>query len=376
MTNPPSALITFILLVLLISAFLAPGVVKQQRRRRALADGGSQHSPLPRSSQQQPAQQETKPMPTTPPPPTPPERAPIWTFTQTLSALGTRPHIGIAAESQAGKSTLAAALLNLRVRAGHKVVVINPHQRPADYGGIPQHRTYEHISAAMLQLLALLDERKEAAASGDENYHPITIVIEEAPALASRLPSADGKLSTANVPIAPKFFATMLQEAAKYKMFIILLTQSTQVKALGIEGNSSILENLIWVALGERAVAENPAAADQPRPAVLLTRRQSFLCDIAHAADIASRPLSADVVQRFAVPAVAAVPVSRSEPAELASENQTTEPAADIISDLIRIIAMVSAGKTGNEIIDALGGNRSARLKQIAAVRLQLKEQE
>lgn len=382
MTPPaPPAGVIFVIFVGALALILVPMFIATQRRKRATAGGALSFR------QRQPTRRDDAP----PPPPTPlaapiarssdasvppemPMTPTVLSWQQLLVELAKRPHIGIAAESQAGKSTLAMALMNLRAHAGHQLVILNPHASPTAYGGLSQIQSYNDIQNAMHALLGELESRKQQASAGVQQFQPVTIIVEETPDLLSRIASEDGTRTLPKVPIARRFIAEMLMQAAKYKMHVILLTQSTQAKPLGLEGQLDVLDNLLFVALGERAIEENAAAATMPRPAVLLARRQAFLADISPALALAGQPLLDDVVWRFSVPVAQVDDEPRSEPAEPPTENQSAEPMEQFIREILAMSQMVRNGDSGNKIIDSLGGNRGARLAQIRAVKAALAE--
>lgn len=279
----------------------------------------------------------------------------VLVWAEWTRVLATRPHVGIAAESQAGKSTLAMALLNERSQTD-QVIIFNPHQRPGDYGGLPQYRSYGEINAAMGVLLDELEERKERASQGDENYQAITVLLEESPDVLSKIADEEGKKFMPKVPLALRFVGEFVRQAAKYKMRLILLTQSTSAKPLGLEGQTDVLANLLWVSLGERA-AENKDAARMERPAILEARGAAHLIDVGPAGELSKQPIKADRVYSLTLPAI--------EEAGPAS-SKTPMPSA---AELATIITALEAGQSGNDIIAALGGNRQQRQRQIAVVR-------
>jgi hypothetical protein len=183
-------------------------------------------------------------------------------------------HVLIAGPSDAGKSTAMRALL-----AGRRnVVALDPHYTDAEGWGaavrvIGAGRDYDAIRAYMDGMGRTLKERYEQRRDGRADFEPLTVAVDEMPSIVD----AVGR------DIA-QTWRQWLREGRKVGLFLVLATQSTRVRTLGIEGERDLLENFSWVlALGETARREYPAAAaGLERPAVLVTKGMSRPVIIPH----------------------------------------------------------------------------------------------
>ncbi|WP_110513211.1 hypothetical protein [Herpetosiphon llansteffanensis] len=291
---------------------------------------------------------------------------PTYSWPMLLDTLAKRPHIGIAGPSRQGKSVLSMALTYLRALEGHQLVILNSHARPNDYGGLPQVYDYPAINRVMKALLAELGRRKAAAATGVETFDPITVVLEEAPDVMSKVHGEDGSAAKPKVPVAQRFVGEMLRQAAKYRMHLILVTQTTLVKPLGIEGDSEALDNLLWIAIGDRALEKMKSPLLAPWPAAIEWNCQWFWCDREPAWMLSTRPI--DPRRLWQVPNSV---VDSTGDSPLGTMGTSDESQIDdaTLTDVILITKLVLAGKSGNEIIDSLGGKRTRRLTQIRQVK-------
>lgn len=175
-----------------------------------------------------------------------------------------REHVLIAGETGSGKSHAMRVVLAAR---GERVVVLDPHYTEAEGWGaarvVGAGRDYEAIRAYMGEMERMLRERYEARAAGLDRFEPLTVAVDEMPSIVD----AVGR------DIA-RTWRQWLREGRKVGLYLVLSTQSTRVRTLGIEGEADLLENFTWVlALGDVARREWPAvAAGMARPAALVTK--------------------------------------------------------------------------------------------------------
>ena len=173
-----------------------------------------------------------------------------------------RGHVLVAGETGSGKSSAMVEVL--RARAG--AVVLDPHWNGRDWGGarvIGAGRDFDAIRSYMDEMRRMLKERYEARAGGRTDFAPLTVAVDEMPAIVG----AVGREIEA-------VWREWLREGRKVGLFLVLATQSTRVRTLGIEGEKDLLENFTYVlALGNVARREYGALANgMAHPAVLVTK--------------------------------------------------------------------------------------------------------
>lgn len=172
-------------------------------------------------------------------------------------------HVMVAGETDAGKSSAARVLLAARRR----VVVLDPHSvGSSDWGSAPvigAGRDFEAIREYMAEMRRLLHERYEQRAAGQIEFDPLTVAVDEMPAIVGAI---GRDIETV--------WREWLREGRKVSLFLMLCTQSTRVKTLGIEGERDLLENFSYVlVLGDLARQEyGPLVVGMERPAILRTR--------------------------------------------------------------------------------------------------------
>lgn len=158
----------------------------------------------------------------------------------------TRGHVLIAGETGSRKTTALRHILERR----QNVVVLDPHddgqtwpERARIVGG---GRDFEAIGAFMEEMQRLLVERYRDRRDGRAEFEPVTVAVDEMPAIVSALGSG------VNVE-----WSKWLREGRKVGLFFAVATQSTRVRSLGIEGEGDLLENFDFtLVLGKLAVAQ------------------------------------------------------------------------------------------------------------------------
>ena len=185
-----------------------------------------------------------------------------------------RGHMLIAGETGSGKSTAAHAVAVTRAN----VRVLDPHWNGTDWPGlevIGGGRDFEAIRASMDAMRELLRARYAERLDGRDDFEPFTVFVDEMPAIVSALGRE-----------VRDFWREWLREGRKVGLYLVLLTQSTRVRTLGIEGERDVLENFGAVlVLGKLAVAEHPRLVEgMTRPAVLQTMGEARPVVIPHVA--------------------------------------------------------------------------------------------
>jgi hypothetical protein len=156
-----------------------------------------------------------------------------------------KPHVMLLGSTGDGKSTLAK---HLAANCTAYTIVIDPHAAPDDWGNLPVFgggRKYAEIAEIMQLLLNLLQVRFDARDRGVKQFEPIVIICDEYPAIIA---------STEAGKVASSWMKLISREARKVAIRLVVLTQSPEVKAIGLEGEGSVRDNFCFVRLGEFAL--------------------------------------------------------------------------------------------------------------------------
>jgi hypothetical protein len=170
-------------------------------------------------------------------------------------------HVMIVAPSGAGKSMAMREIIDHR---RGDVIVLDPHYTPGAWGDVTvigAGRDFDAISRFVQYMRDNLDKRATARANGQRHFQPITIMAEELPAVVG------GSDDT-----VVEVWRQWMREGRKFGLFMVIVTQSTRVRTLGIEGEGDVLKNFNNVLLlGSAAVDRVPdLVAGMNRPAALL----------------------------------------------------------------------------------------------------------
>lgn len=142
-----------------------------------------------------------------------------------------------------GKTTVLLHVIRDRLMRGHEVRVFDPHSAPNKWLGaqaIGGGRKYEIIEGGLLEVVRLMTQRYDEIASGEvvEGDHPyLTVLIDEYRSIV---------MNTDEVKEAIK---TLLTEARKVNIHIVVVSHSKRVKALGFKGEGDLIEGLCQVHL-------------------------------------------------------------------------------------------------------------------------------
>lgn len=198
-----------------------------------------------------------------------------------------KPHVMLLGSTGHGKSTLAK---HLAANCTAYTIVIDPHAAPDDWGNLPVYgagRKYEQIAEIMGVTLKLLQKRFEERDNGVKQFEPLIIICDEYPAIIAS--AAAGK-------VASSWMKLISREARKVSIRLVVLTQSPEVKAIGLEGEGSVRDNFCFIRLGEFALDHAKSLKDDAiklavescdRPAML----GNLPCNIPQLSDRVAMPV-------------------------------------------------------------------------------------
>ncbi|MDZ7957452.1 MAG: hypothetical protein RMY34_06045, partial [Aulosira sp. DedQUE10] len=175
------------------------------------------------------------------------EKLSLVTMDKTINILEaiTGKHCLIIGDTGTGKSTIAQWLAQ---QSNSVVKVYDPDASIDEWTGlnvIGKGGNFGDISSAMADDIKEMQERILARANGGDKANAgkdLCIIAEEFPILKDEC------------DIAPDWLGKIARRGRKPKMFIIALSQSDSVTALGIEGDGAVRSNFRYIRLGKFAV--------------------------------------------------------------------------------------------------------------------------
>ncbi|MBX7254397.1 MAG: type IV secretory system conjugative DNA transfer family protein, partial [Candidatus Promineofilum sp.] len=172
-------------------------------------------------------------------------------------------HVLIVGPTTTGKSNVLRQVA--KGLAGGAVYVIDTNYRPGAWPATVR----EVVGAAgnfdrVADLLSWLDEERRARvaryAKGDARFDPVTVIMDEQWELANFVPAP-----------AMAAWKAVVRQGAKYGLYVVMATHSLLVKEMGLEGESSVIENFLHrIFLGPFAVERYPALDGADRPAIYM----------------------------------------------------------------------------------------------------------
>lgn len=152
------------------------------------------------------------------------------------------PHLLILGATGSGKTYTTERVVRYLCPNASRVKVITPKRKANQWQGwqvIGPVREFDHIK---LELESLVDEMTlRLEQIDDPNLFEQWVIWDEVPSMA------------ANISNLGEYTSTLIRESREAKIRTCSLVQGTQVKLLGLEGQSDLRENLTYVRLGKFA---------------------------------------------------------------------------------------------------------------------------
>lgn len=275
------------------------------------------------------------------------------------------PHLLIAGRTEAGKTTLATALLIERALAGDQILVLDPHYQPGKWAGVPTiggGNDFENILATLPQLVREMRQRYAEFEQGKptEDFQRLTVLIDEVPAIVDACmgttPAGRPRLDD---PRWSKFAKRLGSEARKVRISVMLMTQSTLVQDILI--NTQQRENYLRVALGDRSrglIEEEPNSkrrqalhellVGQQHPAAMEWMGSFHLLDTSAVPDLAARRIH--TIQPWTPPALPDATAPQQSPAPRQATAPTAELPPPTVQEQILMLLDVRPWLTSSEI--------------------------
>lgn len=183
------------------------------------------------------------------------------------------PHVLCAGRTDAGKTTLAEAIIARRANAGDRLVILDPHYQAGKWLGLPAiggGEDYAAIYAAFGELMRESAQRYQQFGAGQptEAFQRLTVIVDEVPAIIQEA-VINGKIINQRRYAAWLAFASKLGSTArKVRISVILLSQSHLIRDIYI--SSAMRENFSRIALGDKAAELLREEPDSKRRGMLL----------------------------------------------------------------------------------------------------------
>lgn len=240
-----------------------------------------------------------------------------------LSMLATHPHLLVVGHTGGGKTTLLHALARFLSRDA-MVIVCDPDAIDGQYPGyrvVGAGDDYAAIGRALVSVRGEIAHRREQRKQGQRTFSPIWVLVDEAHDIIRELDGAWGILED------------LIRRGRKLNVHCAIGTQDAQVKSLGLEGKSKLLDNLVRVDVrvrdGQRVaviggsdyeVPALPNPDDTVQKGGVQTSPDPFLAEL-----LATSPAQSEAVDRNQSRPVQTSPADQSETAR----DQSSRPLPD-----------------------------------------------
>lgn len=166
-------------------------------------------------------------------------------------------HLIVIGQTNAGKTTVLQVLVESLVGEGLAVVVCDPDAAAGDWPGTEIHGggdDFEAISRALSAVQAEARFRREQRALGQRTFTPLWVVLDEYADIKDECPKAGVVVEN------------LLRRARKLNIHLVIGVQDTQVKTMGFERRSQLLQNARTVTLRIDANDQRYAVVDDEAP--------------------------------------------------------------------------------------------------------------
>jgi hypothetical protein len=251
------------------------------------------------------------------------------------------PNVIVAGAPGTGKTTVAWSFMHAFAQRG-TLCCIDPHGLINAWPWEP-HGSGRDYAAVAATLAALTDEMT-ARYQTRGPHPPLTVLIDEVPSITLHSKRA-----------WETHYPQLVFEGRKVGITTFILAQSTLVKPLGLDGKGDLRTSLLWLYLGDFAIEQCAACAEQPYPAALAYRGKVQPIDTAGILAYARLPI--DPSARWEAPLVDAV-----------AEAEASDAATLLDDDEARMLAMMQAGHSINAIKAEIGGDKAFVRQRIRAL--------
>jgi hypothetical protein len=210
-------------------------------------------------------------------------------------------------------------------------------------------------------------------------HTPLTVVIDEVPSITLHIKRE-----------WETHYPQLVFEGAKARVKTWVLTQSAQVRPLGLEGKGDLRSSLTWLYLGEQAIERCPTCAAQPYPAAIEHRGEVRPIDTSPLPVYARLPVAEQAQWVWQPPEPPRSPIAEDDEGALEQEPgfpHTGNPETDVsasewaetisalpfsVPDIARLGALLLAGKRKTEIVQAMPGYSGRKHQQYSRYYTQL----